>query len=111
MATVYTWQLPTLEYYPHAGGLNQVVHIIHWILNGSDGTHESSVYGTQTLKTDDLNPDQFVSFADLTQAVVEIWLEDAMGADKVQQLKDIVQNNINNMISPQNVMSNPPWDQ
>lgn len=109
MAIVYNWEIPTLEYYPHKDGFQQVVYVIHWVLVGVDGQYQSSVYGTQSLNTSDLNPDQYVVYDDLTQNIVEGWLEDAMGADRVQSLRDIIAKNINDMINPPNVVTNPPW--
>ena len=111
MATTFSWSFPALEYYPHKDGLQQVVHVIHWVLNGSDGTYDSSVYGTQSLSTSELNPDQFVAYDNLTQATVESWLESAMGEDRVQELKSVVQQNIDNMKNPPNVVASPPWAQ
>ena len=109
MATEFTWSIPTLEYFPSKDGFNDVVHIIHWVLVGTDGDLSSSVYGTQNLNTDDLNPDKYVAYDNLTFETVVSWLEESLGVDRINELHTIVQQNIDNMKNPPNVVTPPPW--
>lgn len=111
MSTEFTWNIPTLEYFPSLNGLDQVVHMVHWVLIGNDGTYQSSIYGTQTINTDNINPEKYIPYDQLTPAIVTEWLVDSFGPAKVSELQNIVQQNINNMIDPPNVIAAPPWDQ
>tara|TARA_R110002110_G_scaffold52425_1_gene152642 strand:+ start:847 stop:1203 length:357 start_codon:yes stop_codon:yes gene_type:complete len=109
MANTYTWdQTPAVDVYPTEGEHSDVVYNIHWRLNAtSSETHEvdgeqvpyvASVYGTQSITTDDIS--NFIPFADLTGAIVEGWTETAMGEDEVQAMKDGLDSNIDEQITP-----------
>ena len=108
MANTYAWDCKTVDVYPTHDGHSDVVYIVHWRLNAtSDQTHEvdgedvpytASVYGTQSISTDDIQ--NFIPFADLTESVVEGWVESAMGEDEVQALKDGLNSNIAEQINP-----------
>ena len=108
MANTYTWDTKTVDVYPEHDGETDVVYVVHWRLNGrSSEKHEvngeevpytSSVYGTQSISADDIT--DFIPFDDLTVAITRGWVEDAMGADGVQSLKDGLKANITEQITP-----------
>lgn len=108
MANTYAWDCRTVDVYPTHDSNSDVVYNVHWRLNAtSDQTHEvdgedvpytASVYGTQNISTDDI--ENFIPFADLTNAVVTGWVETAMGADEVQAKKDALDSNIASQITP-----------
>jgi hypothetical protein len=80
MANTYSWQINALDTYPSQDSLTDVVYNIHWGLTAtSDQTDaDGNVYtadsiGTQTVGAP--NADGFTAFDDLTQEIVETWLE------------------------------------
>lgn len=109
MATTYQWKISQLEYYPVKADLQKVVHVIHWILMGTDGQYSSSAYGSQFINTDSINPENYVPFENLSEQTVIEWLEGAMGAERILELQTVVQDNINNQINPSNVLAPAPW--
>ena len=86
---------------------------MHWRLIATDDTNTyinqrgetvnyiSSSIGTQRLDTSSIS--SFTSFADLTSSEVQAWVEDAMGADEVQALKDKLDEKIAISITPTSV--------
>ena len=108
MANTYAWDCKTVDVYPTHDSHSDVVYIVHWrLIATSDQTHEvdgedvpytASVYGTQGISTDDI--ENFIPFADLTESIVEGWTETAMGEDEVQSLKDGLDANIVEQITP-----------
>jgi hypothetical protein len=110
MATTFEWKIPSMEYYPTKDELDKVVHVIHWILNGTDDEgHKGSTYGSQSINTDTIDPETFVPFDELTFEVVEGWLESAIGSERILELHTLVQTNIDNQKSPPNVLATSPW--
>ena len=80
MANTYSWQINALDTYPTQDSLTDVVYNIHWglvatsdQLDGSGNAYTASSIGTQVVAAPD--PDNFTSFDDLTQTIVEGWLE------------------------------------
>ena len=108
MANNYAWDCKTVDVYPTHDDHSDVVYNVHWRLTAtSDQTHEvdgedvpytASVYGTQIISTDDIQ--NFIAFADLTESIVEGWVESAMGEDAVQAKKDALDANIDAQINP-----------
>ena len=80
MANTYSWQINALDTYPSQEDLADVVYNVHWGLAAtSDQTDaDGNAYavnsiGTQTIAAPDA--DDYIAFEDLTQVIVEAWLE------------------------------------
>ena len=82
MANTYSWTINALDVYPNQDSLTDVVYNIHWGLTASTSVNDEEGYpreytassiGTQTVAAPDV--DAFTSFDDLTQEIVEGWLE------------------------------------
>ena len=109
MAIGYTWDVSTVDTYPTKDSKSDVVHNVHWRLTATDDTNKDSegnnwtatVYGTQSLDTSDLS--NFTAFASLDAAKVQGWVEAAMTADTVKELKAGLDANIAAKITPTSV--------
>jgi hypothetical protein len=85
------------------------VFTVHWRRQATDGTHFADVYGSQSVTLDPEAP--FTPYADLTQADVEGWLEDAMGEDRVAEMDTALDTQIENQINPPVIRPPLPWTQ
>ena len=109
MAINYTWDVSTVETYPTKDSNSDVVHNVHWRLTATDDANNDSegnpqtagVYGSQGLDTDSIS--SFVAFADLDAAKVQGWVEAALGADKVTELKAGLDAQIAEKVTPTSV--------
>ena len=109
MAISYTWNVSTVDTYPTKDSKSDVVHNVHWRLTATDDTNKdpegnnwtAGVYGTQTVDTSDLS--SFTAFADLTASDVQGWVEAALGADKVTEMKAGLDANIAEKVTPTSV--------
>ena len=109
MAISYTWNVSTVDTYPTKDSKSDVVHNVHWRLTATDDTNKDSdgnnwtaeVYGSQSVDTSDLS--SFKVFADLTASDVQGWVEAALGADKVTELKAGLDANIAEKVTPTSV--------
>lgn len=107
MTTEYTWSIAQLDCYPEHEGHSDVVFTAHWRLTGVDGEYTGSVYGTVGLT---LDPDaDFTPFADLTEAQVIGWVQDAMGEETVAAHEANVAQQIADQIDPPIVRPTLPW--
>ena len=109
MAISYEWNVSTVDTYPTKDSKSDVVHNVHWRLKATDDTNKDSngdnwtadVYGSQALDTSDLS--SFKAFADLTASDVQGWVETALGADKVTEMKASLDAQIAEKITPTSV--------
>jgi hypothetical protein len=109
MAINYTWNVSTVDVKEIDSNADTVFNV-HWRLNAEDDAHtvkdflgndvpiSTSVYGTQSLDTSDLS--SFTAFADLTVSDVQGWVEEAMGADKITEMKAGLDANIAELVTP-----------
>ena len=105
MAITYTWDVSTVDT-KTIDSTDDVIYNVHWRLNAEDDANQdsegnnwtASVYGTQTLDTSDLS--NFIIFGSVDAATVQGWVEAAMGADEVQNLKDGLDAQIAELITP-----------
>ena len=109
MAINYTWDCKTVDVKTIDGNEDTVFNV-HWRLNAEDDANTvkdmqgddipatASVYGTQSLDTSDLS--DFTAFSDLTESIVQGWIEESMGEDKVTELKSNLSNQIAQLVTP-----------
>ena len=109
MAVVNTWSVAQLDAYPEAEGHSDVVFGVHWRLDGVDGEHAGGVYGSVGVTLDPDAP--FVPYADLTEAQVIGWVQDALGEEQVASYEANVAQQIANQINPPVVTPPLPWSE
>ena len=104
----YTWNCKVVDAYPQDGAYADVVYNVHWRLKATDSENDSEgnpysaeVYGSQSLDVSDLS--SFTAYADLTESVVQGWVEAAMGEDEVANLKSNLDAQIAELKSPSSV--------
>ena len=109
MAISYAWDVKTVDTYPTKDSKSDVVYNVHWRLTATDDTNNdadgnsltATVYGSQALDTSDLS--SFTAFADLTASDVQGWVEAAMTADTVNDMKDSLDSTIEELVTPTSV--------
>ena len=93
------WNCKTIDVYTHEhNGHEGVVYNVHWRVSKGEGDLSASSYGTQSLNTEEL--ENFTPLADVTEAMVQGWVEAAMGADEVQSKKDGLDAAIAELVTP-----------
>ena len=109
MAITNVWSIVQLNAYPELDGQADVVFTVHWTLNGTDGTYNGSVYGSVGVTIDPDAP--FVPYADLTQAQVIGWVQDALGEEQVASYEANVAQQIADQQGPPVVTPPLPWSE
>jgi len=111
MANTYSWQINALDTYPSQESLTDVVYNIHWGLTATsdqtdaDGNaYTANSIGTQTVAAPDA--DSFTAFDDLTQEIVEAWLE--ASELEVDAIKASLDSQIEEKITPTSVTRQLP---
>jgi hypothetical protein len=108
MANTYTWVISQLDAYPQQDGHTDVVFTVHWRRQATDGTHTADIYGSQAVT---LDPNAtYIPYAELTEAIVIGWLEDAMGAETLEAQKAALDKQIEDQINPPVVRPALPWN-
>ena len=110
MAISYAWDVKMVDTYPTKDSKSDVVYNVHWRLTATDDTNTvkdmlgsdipaaATIYGTQSLDTSDLS--SFTAFADLTASDVQGWVEAAMTADTVTEMKTGLDATIAELVTP-----------
>ena len=109
MAINYTWNVSMVDTYPTKDSKSDVVHNIHWRLIATDDSNKDSegnnytaeFYGSQAVDTSNLS--SFKAFADLKTSDVQGWVESALGAEKVTEMKSSLDAQIAEKVTPTSV--------
>jgi len=107
MSNTYNWLIDSLDCIPSLNGQNNVISCVHWRVNGSDGTNNSEVYGTQQLTYEEGS--LFINYSDLTKDDVIGWVQKAMGIDTVTKLQEFLDKQIENLANPLVITLPLPW--
>ena len=107
MATTYNWTVSALDCYPEYEGHEDVVFVCHWRLDGTDGEYTAGVYGSVGVSLDEGGT--FTPYADLTEAQVIGWVQDALGEEQVASYEANVAAQIDALVNPPVVTPPLPW--
>ena len=100
MTTTFTWHVANLERETADG----FVFCCHYTVNAEDGTYSSSAYGSIGLE----RPDTLIPFDDLTEEVVVGWVKEKLGAEKVTEVEDALQVQLDEKHAPTKA-AGVPW--
>jgi hypothetical protein len=110
--TTITWSIEQLSCYPQELGETDVVFSAAWRVNGVDDTSGTplyaTVYGSQGVAPY-TEGQPFTPYADLTQAQVIGWVQDAMGAEQVAAINANIEQQIESQVNPTVVTPPLPW--
>jgi hypothetical protein len=120
MAVTHTWSVNDQLQTRTQDGLSEVVFSVVWRLSSEetvDGTTYSISSANQiSLNTDNLNPDTFTSFADLTEAQVVGWAKSTIDANAAEgegvtcaEWEAGHDRNIAKQINPPTAVETAPW--
>lgn len=106
--TTINWDCKTVDVYPASGENQNVVYNVHWIvigvsdqLDANGNPYTRRVIGTEGLDTSEIT--DFVPFENLTNEMVVSWVQSSMGAERVSELEQNVESQINLLINPTSV--------
>lgn len=75
MAVTYAWALKSIKK-ADAGGLQGIIVQTTWTCTGTDEEGDEGVFnGATPFGLDDVSPDDFVAYEDLTEAQVLAWIQ------------------------------------
>lgn len=106
--TVFQWVISQLNCAVESEGLPDVINMIHWRYNATqvdgDKTYFADTYGASSVAQP--NPQNFIPYADVTEAEVIGWLEEILPVDAMQASLEA---NIALQINPVEVTLPLPW--
>ena len=110
MAITYTWSVDSMDTAPSEDGLTDVVKTVHWRANAEEvvgeETYTATVYSSDGVG--DPTPDNFVDYADLTEADVLAWVWDSSEDFKTDQEANLA-NQIEYQKNPKIETLPNPW--
>ena len=100
MTTTFTWAIANLERETADG----FVYTAHYTVNAEDGTYSAGAYGSIGLE----RPDTLIPFDDLTEEMVVGWVKEKLGAEKVTEVEDALQAQLDEKHAPTKA-AGVPW--
>ena len=104
MTTTYKWLISALDTAPSLNGISDVIQVIHWRYNATDGTDTAEIYGS--LGVADMVSDTFIEFSQLKETDVTAWLEEKLDVETYQQN---LQNQLDSLKAPAIISKAAPW--
>ena len=106
MANTYTWKIESLECNPSSNGQSNVVSVIHWRCQATDGKNTAETYNVIPLP---YVAGTFINYANLTETTVIGWLQNQLGQDQVTKIQTTLDNQLTVMANPPVVYLPLPW--
>jgi len=109
MATTYSWKVANMERNISDGMVSTVHYTITAVSDQKDADgqfYSAGAYGSIGLEPAD--PDAMIPFAQLDEFTVASWVANQFGPEKVQEIEDALQQQINLKITPVSA-SGVPW--
>jgi len=80
----YKWTIDKVDCYTLKDGLENVAYNVHWTYSLTEGEDIVSMNGVTGVGSP--NPDNFLSFDQLTEDIVAGWVESIMDVDRMKNL-------------------------
>ena len=106
--TTITWTIEQMSCYPQEFDETDVVFSAAWRVNGTDGTYNATVYGSQSVAPYTEGA-PFIPYADLTQPEVIGWVQNEMGESQVAAINASIEQQIENQVNPPTTNPPLPW--
>jgi hypothetical protein len=103
----YEWQLGPLSVTLAKDGLTNVVYNVYWRLVGTDGDYSASAYGSVGIAAPESG--DFTPYEELTQAQVQQWVIDALGAEQVALYEQSLADQVSRQKAPVDANLPAPW--
>lgn len=101
MSTTFTWNVANLERETSDG----YVYTVHYTVNAADDTYSSGAYGSLGLERPE---GELIPFADLTEELVVGWVKDKFGEEKVAEIENALQAQLDEQRNPTKA-AGLPW--
>jgi hypothetical protein len=106
--TLFSWTISQLNCAVESEGLSDVINVIHWRYNATqvdgDKVWFADTYGASSVAQP--NPQNFIPYADVTEAEVIGWLEEIL---PVEAMQASLEANIALQINPVEITLPLPW--
>jgi hypothetical protein len=100
MTTVFSWAIGNLERETGDG----YVYTAHYTVSAKSAAYSAGAYGSIGFE----RPDSLIPYSDLTEAIVVQWVKDALTEEKVEQIEEALQNQLDEQAAPTKA-AGVPW--
>ena len=100
MTTVFTWAVGTLERETTDG----FVFTAHYTVSAKSAAYSAGAYGSIGFE----RPNSLIPYSNLTEAIVVEWVKDALTEEKVEQIEEALQNQLDEQAAPTKA-AGVPW--
>jgi hypothetical protein len=101
VTTTFTWKIAQLERETADG----FVFTAHYTVDANDGTYSAGAYGSVGFQ----RPENLIPFSKLTEQQIIEWTQEALGGDeKVIEIEDALQNQLDEQRAPSKA-AGLPW--
>ena len=100
MTTATTWNIANLEHETADG----FVYVAHYTISARNAAYSAGAYGSIGLE----RPDSLIPYSDLTEEIVVGWVKDALTEEKVEQIEDALQSQLDEHAAPTKA-AGVPW--
>ena len=100
MTTATIWNIANLEHETADG----YVYTAHYTISAKNAAYSAGAYGSIGLE----RPDSLIPYSDLTEEIVVGWVKDALTEEKVEQIEDALQSQLDEQAAPTKA-AGVPW--
>lgn len=101
MTTSFDWRVANLERETADG----FVYTAHYTVAAKNGIYASSAYGSIGFE----RPDSLIPYSDITEEMVVEWVKDALTEEKVEQIEEALQSQLDEQAAPTKA-AGVPWN-
>ena len=101
MTTAFNWAVGNLERETADG----YVYTAHYTVSAKSAAYSAGAYGSIGFE----RPDSLIPYSELTEAIVVGWVKDALTEEKVEQIEDALQSQLDEQAAPTKA-AGVPWN-
>lgn len=100
MTTVFSWAIANLERETNDG----FIFTAHYTISAKSAAYSAGAYGSIGFE----RPEDLVPYSDITEEMAIQWVKDALTEEKVEQIEEALQNQLDEQAAPTKA-AGVPW--
>ena len=100
MTTVFSWAIANLE----RETVDGFIFTAHYAINAKSAAYSAGAYGSIGFE----RPEDLVPYSEITEEMAIQWVKDALTEEKVEQIEEALQNQLDEQAAPTKA-AGVPW--
>ena len=107
----YDWGFSSIQVIYDSGNMQNIVSNVRWqlVATYNSGSQNIKKISSSNIELPAPNPESFIPFANITKEQMTVWVENTLGEETVNSIKNQLSSSISQDLNPTTGIVQAPW--